>query len=114
MPDRQRCTVSADPASAPSIQQAIDSLDEGGLVYLRPGRYRIERTIRLRSGVTVAGAGADATVLEARARVELPRVHERQLEQRQRIDRADRLLDRGKHASAEPAARRGGAGICVR
>ena len=64
MRNRKRCTVAADPASATSIQQAVDCLDEGGLVYLPPGTYRIERTIRLHSGVTVAGAGADSTVLE--------------------------------------------------
>ncbi len=56
--------ITADPATAKSIQRAIDSVGAGGLVYLPPGTYRVEQTILLPSDVTVSGAGQEETILE--------------------------------------------------
>jgi SAM-dependent methyltransferase len=53
--------VSADPSAAGSIQRAIDSLDRGGVVYVRAGTYHVERTILLRSGVQLVGDGPRST-----------------------------------------------------
>lgn len=63
-----RAAVSAGDFAAPlsataGIQEAIDALPAaGGLVRLPPGRYRLRRSIELRSGVALRGEGP-ATVL---------------------------------------------------
>ncbi|MGW1682014.1 right-handed parallel beta-helix repeat-containing protein [Saccharopolyspora sp. NPDC002376] len=51
--------------SAQDIQQAIDDAAAagGGTVYLPPGTYSIDRTVRLSSGVVLEGAGAELTHL---------------------------------------------------
>jgi len=58
-----------------SVQRELDraSAEGGGVVYLRPGRYRIEGSLRVPSGVTLSGSwraphhsqGLIGTVLEA-------------------------------------------------
>jgi SAM-dependent methyltransferase len=55
--------IQADPDSPGSIQRGIDALDHGGLVYLPPGSFRIDTTIRLRSGLALIGAGPDLTTI---------------------------------------------------
>lgn len=51
--------------SAPSIQEAIDAAAAtgGGTVRLARGEYLLGRTLQMRSGVTLLGAGNDKTVL---------------------------------------------------
>jgi SAM-dependent methyltransferase len=56
--------VTAAASARDSIQRAIDSLGGGGVVYLEPGTYRLDRTVQLPTGVSVIGAGPRRTVLE--------------------------------------------------
>lgn len=47
-----------------AIQNAIDSLKtSGGTVHLKPGTYRITKTLILHSGITLAGDGTHATII---------------------------------------------------
>jgi hypothetical protein len=46
-----------------AIQQAVDRLPDGGLVQLAPGEFHVDKTIALHDGITVEGAGVDATTL---------------------------------------------------
>lgn len=72
--ERRRGTVSvSDFASSDSstagIQEAIDALEEnGGIVTIPPGEYLLRRSIRVRSYVTLQGAG-EKTVLRKVAQV---------------------------------------------
>lgn len=63
-------TVAADTTGATSavaaIQDAIDGCGEGEVVFVPAGTYLIDDVLRLRSGVTLRGAGA-TTVFESRA-----------------------------------------------
>lgn len=63
MGNEQRRIVAEDPASPDSIHRAVASLDGGGLVYLAPGSYRVETTIKLRSDVALIGAGPGLTTI---------------------------------------------------
>lgn len=58
-------TVMSGPNASVVMQQAIDRLAEGGggRLDLGPGRYAVNRTIRLRSAVTVAGSGMGTRLL---------------------------------------------------
>jgi hypothetical protein len=57
-------TIAADPTAPDSIQRAVDALGpDGGVVYLPPGNYVVQRTTKLRSGVAIVGAGAGATTI---------------------------------------------------
>lgn len=49
--------------STASIQEAIDSLKDGGIVMLSAGVYGIRRTLRMRNGVVLKGAGSDNTII---------------------------------------------------
>jgi hypothetical protein len=49
------------------IQEAINAAAEGDTVLIRAGTYEVARTIDLKSGVTLHGSGADATVLSGAA-----------------------------------------------
>lgn len=51
------------------IQQAIDALPkEGGVVQLKEGVYLVKRSIQLRSGVTLRGAGSQTVLRKALGR----------------------------------------------
>jgi hypothetical protein len=51
--------------SAAAIQKAIDAVASagGGTALLKPGLYRLEATLQIKSGVTVRGSGTGATTL---------------------------------------------------
>lgn len=54
----------SEPDHYSSIHEALDDLPpEGGIVYLTAGEYPIEKPVILGDGVTLQGAGRDATVL---------------------------------------------------
>ena len=46
---------------AAAIQTVIDTLTSGGVVFLPPGVYRVESTVKLKSNVRLIGVGIDAT-----------------------------------------------------
>lgn len=58
-----RGMATADPLSAGSIHRAVASLPHGGVVYLPPGDYLVDSTIRLPSHLAVVGAGPDHTTI---------------------------------------------------
>ncbi|MGW1546668.1 glycosyl hydrolase family 28-related protein [Streptomyces sp. NPDC002346] len=47
-----------------SIQAAIDSVPDGGTVYLPAGTYRLTGPLAVSSGITLLGAGSKASVLQ--------------------------------------------------
>ncbi len=47
-----------------AIQSAINNCPTGQVVYLPAGTYRITRSIRMKSGITLRGAGIGATVIQ--------------------------------------------------
>lgn len=47
-----------------AFQAAIDAADPGAAVTVPPGHFRLERSLRMRSGVTLRGAGPGASTLE--------------------------------------------------
>jgi hypothetical protein len=56
--------VTVDGFQGDDIQRAVDSLESGGVVQLRAGRYVLDRAVRLASGVAVVGEGAASTLIE--------------------------------------------------
>jgi len=59
--------VAARGSTTAGIQEAIDALpDSGGVVHLPPGRYRLRRSVELRSNVTVRGDGPATVITRAR------------------------------------------------
>lgn len=48
-----------------TIQNAIDSLDDGGIVRLLPGSYEISKTIDMKPGVVLLGEGKNLTIIKA-------------------------------------------------
>lgn len=54
-------TVTVAGRSGRDIQQAVDSLERGGIVRLPAGRYVLDRPVRLASSICVVGEGPDAT-----------------------------------------------------
>jgi len=50
---------------ADEIQKAIDSLEKGGIVRLMPGIYGISKTIVMKPGVVLKGAGKENTIIRA-------------------------------------------------
>ena len=48
---------------SPKIQEAIDSLENGGIVKLTPGIYGIAKGIIVRNGVVIRGAGKNNTII---------------------------------------------------
>ena len=63
MGNEQRRSVIADPSRPDGIHRAVASLDGGGLVYLAPGQYRVDTTVRLPTGVALVGAGPLLTTI---------------------------------------------------
>ncbi|NNU89754.1 glycosyl hydrolase family 28-related protein [Anoxybacillus sp. CHMUD] len=49
---------------APAIQNAINSLTNGGIVYIPPGTYLIGTSLTVPSNITIRGAGMDVTILK--------------------------------------------------
>ena len=45
------------------IQSAVNDVENGGVVILKEGEYRIERSIFLRNNITVKGQGREKTFL---------------------------------------------------
>lgn len=51
-------------STASALQAAIDSASEGGTITLDSGTVNIEKTIYITKGITLKGAGRDATILK--------------------------------------------------
>lgn len=60
------CATLAPPASETEINAALSSCGAGKAVFLQPGTYTVHGTIHIPSNVTLRGAGADETILDAR------------------------------------------------
>lgn len=54
------------PSDYPTIQAAIDAADPGDVVFVEPGTYR--EHVRLRSRISLIGAGANVTTLDGEGR----------------------------------------------
>jgi hypothetical protein len=54
------------PSDYPTIQAAIDAADPGDVVFVEPGTYR--ENVRLRSRISLIGAGANLTTLDGEGR----------------------------------------------
>ncbi len=59
------CATVMPPAGATEINAALARCRKDQAVYLTAGTYRIDRTVVVPSGVTLRGAGADKTILDA-------------------------------------------------
>lgn len=60
------CATLGPPASDAEIDAALSTCAPGKAVLLQPGTYTIRGTIHVPSNVTLRGAGADETILDAR------------------------------------------------
>jgi hypothetical protein len=60
-----RCAILFPPASLTQINAALESCPGGDAVYLAAGTYSIAGTIAVPSNVTLRGAGANLTILDA-------------------------------------------------
>lgn len=63
---KQICTTLAPPATDAQLNVALAACAAGQTVLLKPGTYEIQGTVRIPSNVTLRGAGADTTILDAR------------------------------------------------
>lgn len=64
-PRTQICANLNAPAGVGQINAALAACPSGQTVYLAPGTYAITGTVRIPSNVTLRGAGADRTILNA-------------------------------------------------
>jgi Pectate lyase superfamily protein len=62
---RTKCAILLPPATLVEINSALASCPSGDAVYLAPGTYSIAGTISVPSNVTLRGAGANLTILNA-------------------------------------------------
>jgi hypothetical protein len=62
---RTKCAILLPPATFAEINSALASCPSGDAVYLAPGTYSITGTISVPSNVTLRGAGANLTILNA-------------------------------------------------
>ena len=56
--------ITVDEFTSSGIQKAIDSAEEGDIIFLQEGTYNITEPIFLKSEIALRGAGQDKTVLE--------------------------------------------------
>jgi len=62
------CARLSPPATFVQINAALRSCPSGQTVYLEPGKYEVDGTINVPSNVTLRGAGADQTILNAKGK----------------------------------------------
>jgi len=56
--------ITLSPCDSRVFQKAIDQLETDGVIFLEPGKFQIDNTLRLSSGIKIIGSGQDLTKIE--------------------------------------------------